>query len=249
MALRVKHNPDKAPDLDLPLRIDRLSVTRGGAPILRELSFDLSPGEIVGISGINGVGKSTLVTTLAGTIDVHPKHIEYVHVLHHEKELLEMSPEERYLSGVHCVFEGRRLFRDLTVRDNLALAMPRNQQRKVNQRIDEVTDLFPKMKDLLSLKAQECSGGQQQIVAIARAIMIFPSVLILDEPTLGLSPTSIAAVADVLKLLASGSVGIVVCEQRTSFVDEISHRKLSLVRGKLNEPVDQAIRAKEWKPQ
>lgn len=248
MALRVKHNPDKAPDRNLPLNIRKLSVTRLGAPVLRDLSFSLAEGEIVGINGINGAGKSTLVATLSGVGGIEAKNIQYDDVLHRDEDLLDFTPQQRYEMGIHCVFEGRRLFGDLTVRDNLSIAVRRKDQKKVENRISEITDLFPGMKELLGKKAKNCSGGQQQIIAIARSIMEFPSVLILDEPTLGLSPRSIDAVADVLKVLASGSVGIVLCEQRVGFVDAVADRKLILERGKLHEPIDQSVRAKEWKP-
>ncbi len=249
MAIKVKHNPDRVLDRNLPLLVKNLSVTRLGAPILRNVTFELEHGQILGISGINGAGKTTLVTTLAGTIDIPPENIEYDNVSHEGNELLELAPKQRYEAGVHFVFEGRRLFSNMTVRENLQVAMSRKSRKLADKRVNEILELFPKMEVLLNKPANKCSGGQQQIVAIARAIMEYPSVLILDEPTLGLAPQSIEAVAEALKLLASGSVSVVVLEQRTSFIDQVADKKLTLQDGKIHSPIDQALRAKEWKPE
>ena len=249
MALKVKISPEKIPNRDQPLSVHKLSVRLAGAPVLKEVSFELGSGEILGIVGRNGAGKTTLVSTLAGTLDVSSSGIEYSHALVDSVDFMDMSPEKRYQSGIHCVFEGRKLFKDLTVRENLEISMTGFSKRKARARVKDVMELFPKMEELLDKKAKHCSGGQQQIVAIARSIMVFPSVLILDEPTLGLSPKAIEAVAQVLRVLSSGSVSVMVCEQRDSFVSEISDRKLILEDGKLSEPLVESSRATEWKPE
>ena len=249
MALKVKISPEKIPNRDQPLSVHKLSVALAGAPVLKDVSFELGSGEILGIVGRNGAGKTTLVSTIAGTLDVPSSAIEYSHALTDSTDFMEMSPEKRYQNGIHCVFEGRRLFGELTVKENLEIAMPGFSKRNSRARVKDVMELFPKMEDLLGKKAKHCSGGQQQVIAIARSIMVFPSVLILDEPTLGLSPKAIEAVAQVLQVLASGSVSIMVCEQRDSFVSEISSRKLILENGKLSEPLVESSRATEWKPE
>lgn len=249
MALRVKINPEKIPDRDLPLSIYKLSVTRSDRTVLHEVSLEVTHGEILGILGENGSGKSTFVSTLAGTLDLPKKNVDFHHALHDGKEFMNMNPRDRYNSGVHCVFQGRKLFLDLTVKENLQVAMRTNRAKKIETRVSDVVDLFPKMGDILQLKAKDCTVGQQQIVAIVRAIMEFPSVLILDEPTLGLSPNAIEAVAEVLKVLISGSVGVVVLERRNTFIKDVSDRSLLLHNGRLGEPIAESSRATEWKPQ
>ena len=249
MALRVKINPEKIPDREQPLSIYKLIVSRGGKKVLNELSLELGHGEILGIVGANGSGKTTLVETLSGTLDVPSKNIDFHHVLQDGSELMSRSTQKRYYKGLHCVFEGRRLFSELTVKENLEVALyPRSANNPVS-RIGDLIELFPKLEELLNVKAADCTAGQQQIVAIARAIVEFPSVLILDEPTLGLSPEAIDAVAQVLKVLVTGSVGIIVLEQHESFINQVADRRLVLLNGKLSEPIAEASRAAEWKPQ
>ena len=248
MALRVKINPEKIPDRDQPLSIHKLSVTRAGVPVLRDISLELSHGEILGIVGECGSGKSTLVSVIAGTIDLPSENIEYHHALLDGNDLLDASAQNRYRRGIHCVFANRKLFGDLSVRENLEVALYKSSKKKAKSRIDDLVELFPKLKDLLNVKSSECTVGQQQIVAIARAIMEFPSVLVLDEPTLGLNPAAIEAVAQVLEVLVTGSVGVLVCERRESFINTVASRRLNLVNGKLAEPIAESTRATEWKP-
>jgi len=252
VALKEKIVYEKAPDASQPLSVHKLKAFVGGAPVLKDISFDISPGEILGIVGVNGAGKTTLVNVLSGIGDVsakeNSKNIDYDYVYVDDVDLMSLSPQQRYEAGIHFVFEGRRLFPDLTVRENLEIAMPIKESKHSEKRIAEILELFPKMEALLELKAKNCSGGQQQIVAISRAIMQYPKVLVMDEPTLGLSPTSIEAVKDVLKILSSGSVSILILEQRASFIDSIATRRMNLQRGMLNEPINVALRAGEWKP-
>lgn len=248
MALRVKINPEKIPDRDQPLSIHKLSVIRSSKQVLREISLELAHGEILGIVGDNGSGKSTFVETIAGIINLPKASIDFYHALADGKDLFALSATERYHLGVHCVLQDRQLFSALTVRENLQVAMSSNHPKKIDSRIADVIDLFPKMGEILDHKAHSCTIGQQQIVAIARSIMEFPSVLILDQPTSGLSPSAIEAVAQVLKVLISGSVGIIVCEQRESFINEVADRRLILQNGKLGEPIAESSRATEWKP-
>lgn len=249
MALRVKINPERVPNRDQPLSIHKLSIKRGGISVLREVSFELSNGEILGIYGKNGSGKSTLVNTIAGTIDVSPTAIDYSHVLHDGQEFLDLKPHQIYTRGMHCVFQGARLFQDLTVKENLEVAMPLNARKKTATRITEVVDIVPKMNDILDTKAKDCTMAQQQIVAISRAIMLFPSVLILDEPTYGLDPEGINAVSEMINVLITSSIGILVLDSRDSFVNDLSDRSLLLENGRLVEPSKVATRASEWKPQ
>lgn len=172
MALRSKIYTEAVPDRKQPLSIHKLNVELSGSLVLKNLSCELAAGEILGITGPNGAGKTTLVSALAGTLNVPDENIVCEHTLFEGEDLLDLTPQQRYIQGVHCVFEGRRLFTSLTVRENLAVAMARAQRKNTEKRINEILELFPKMKELLDIPAGNCSGGQQQIVAIARAIMV-----------------------------------------------------------------------------
>lgn len=248
MALHAKINPEKIPDRNQPISIHKLNVERDGNKVLRDVSFEVGHGEILGIVGKSGSGKTTLVDTLAGTTNLSKKNVEFAHALHDGVDLFSLSPVDRYRQGIHCVGSGQQLFTDLTVRENLAVAMPLSARNKISSRIDDIVELFPGLKNLLDLQANACSRGQQQIIAIARSIMVFPSVLILDEPTSGLAPDAVKAVSEMLNVLISGSVGIIICEQRSDFISDISHRQLNLTSGKLQEPLGESSRAAEWKP-
>lgn len=248
MALRAKINPEKIPDRNQPLSIYKLSVTRGGEKVLREISFEVGQGEILGISGKTGSGKTTLASLIAGTLELPRKSIEYSHALHNGIDLLDLSIENRYRQGVHSIAQDERLFDELSVKDNLAVAMPVSSMKKVSSRIGDVAELFPALKELLTMKAGQCTPGQRQVVVIARAIMVFPSVLVIDEPTSGLDPTSINVVSEMLKLIISGSVGICLLDQRVDFLESVATRRLSLDSGTLVEPIEEYGRGSEWKP-
>ena len=113
MALKVKLSPEKIPSRDQPLSVHKLSISRKGKQVLKDTSFELASGEILGIVGKNGSGKTTLVSSIAGTLDLSSSGMQYSHALHDGSDFMEMSPEKRYKNGLHCVFEGRRLFGEL----------------------------------------------------------------------------------------------------------------------------------------
>jgi len=176
------------------ITIKNLSAGYGFVEVLRDVSLDISAGEIVAVLGSNGVGKTTLNNTLSGLIT--PKSGE----IYFENELISGRPPEAIVDlGLIHVPEGRKLFPNLTVRDNLELGSYRRGKGERSQSLEMVLETFPKLRERISQLAGTLSGGEQQMVAIGRGLMSNPRLLILDEPSLGLSPLLVEQMFDLIK--------------------------------------------------
>jgi branched-chain amino acid transport system ATP-binding protein len=183
--------------MSLPLQAFHLSARHGELAAVRDVSLQLRQGEAVALVGANGAGKTTLLRTLAGA---HPA--AGGQVLLQGRDVTGSVPHERVRLGLALVPEGRRLFGDMSVRDNLLVAGENG--RRGAWTLDAVLDALPSLRPLLQRPAQALSGGQRQVVAIARALMANPEVLLLDEVSLGLSPLAVRTVYDSLAALRSG---------------------------------------------
>jgi branched-chain amino acid transport system ATP-binding protein len=202
-----------------------------GAPVLNGITCSIDKGEIFGISGINGIGKTTLVKAISNTFGQENAEVVVDKMELTKTDLRNLNSMERYEQGIHTSFEGRRLFGSLTVRENLICASMKGSKTELDSKIERVVDKIPFIKDILDRKASLCSGGQQQMVSLARSIVEPVSLLVLDEPTLGLSPSSINEIASVLNELIKDSISILIVEQREKFIDDISTRKYEMVEG------------------
>src|SRR3989338_432528 len=165
------------------LRLERISVRYGGVHVLNGASVSLDEGEVVALMGPNGAGKSTILKSIFGLTPVSEGKI-----LWHERHIKPV-PHEMVADGIAFVPQGRRVFKHLTVRENLEIGgFVVKDKKLLKTRIDEVLEFFPPLKAKLKAKSGTLSGGQQQMLAIARALVTRPSVLLLDEPSLGLAP-------------------------------------------------------------
>jgi branched-chain amino acid transport system ATP-binding protein len=193
----------------MSLRIERIEVSYGGAPAVRDVSIVVDPGEIVAVVGANGAGKSTTLLATAGVLRPRSGEISL-----DGRSLLSMTPEQRVERRLALVPEGREIFRDLTVGENLLVARGRVRAKMSAQRKDELLQLFPILQDRYRQYAGRLSGGEQQQLAIARALMGEPQYLMIDEPSLGLAPMMAAKVYDLLiELRRRRGLGILVVEQ------------------------------------
>ena len=211
------------------LRVEGLSVAYGGVPAVRGLSLAVAPGEIVGLIGPNGAGKSTTLHAVMGLVPASGGEI-----LFGERSLRGRSPEAIARSGIALVPEGRRLFAELTVDENLRLGLAARARASVSkQDLAEVAELFPVVAEFRDRPAGALSGGQQQQLAIARALVARPSILLLDEPSLGLAPTVVDLVFSTLETIAERGIGVLLVEQRAQRTVALAQRTHVLANGEL----------------
>lgn len=218
------------------LQLKDAEVHYGGVRALNDVSIAIDEGEIVALMGPNGAGKSTALKALFGLAPLSRGK-----VLLHEKELKAL-PHEMAARGIAYVPQGRQVFKNLTVYENLELggyALPNRKDTKKN--IEEVLRIFPALKDKLHSRAALLSGGQQQMLTIARGLVSDPRVLLLDEPSLGLSPKVVKEVFAVIKEINTlRKVAVLVVEHSIKSVLSIASRAYVLARGKvvLHEKAD-----------
>lgn len=209
------------------LKLRDISAGYGKSEVLRGVSLDVNEGEVVTLVGANGAGKTTTLKTLCGLVAASGGSIEFG-----GHSLLGMAPHEIVDLGVTMVPEGRQLFPFLTVEENLLMGAYKRSARAVRgQRLAEVLDIFPRVKERLPQLAGSLSGGEQQMVAIARGMMAGPKLLIMDEPSLGLSPLLVEQMFDVVRLVASRGTTVLLVEQNVFHTLKLADRGYVLENG------------------
>jgi branched-chain amino acid transport system ATP-binding protein len=211
------------------LEVEQLEVYYGGIHALHGVSLHVSQGEIVAVIGANGAGKSTLLKTIAGVKDYRSGDVRL------EGKTLPKQSYKAVGEGVMLVPEGRRIFSPLTVRENLQLgAYSQKHPSKIAGLMEEVFSLFPVLKERMQQPGGTLSGGEQQMLAIGRALMASPRMLLLDEPSLGLAPMVIDTLFDtILNLNQERGLTILLVEQNASLALEVSHRSYVLETGEI----------------
>ncbi len=216
--------------LDLP----HLSVTYGKIRVLRNVSLHVNRGEIVALIGGNGAGKSSLLNTISG---LNRQHKISGKIWYAGRLLTSLDPAAIVRLGVVQVPEGRQLFAPFTVRENLNLGaytrQQRHQRRAVRASLEKCLDLFPRLADRLDQEAGTLSGGEQQMLAIARALMADPQVLLLDEPSLGLAPRLVGEILRTISNLRRDGKTILLVEQNSRAALKIADRAYVLSLGKI----------------
>jgi branched-chain amino acid transport system ATP-binding protein len=210
------------------LEVDDLHVAYGAAPALGGVSMQLEAGELVCVVGPNGAGKTTLINALAGILPARAGRI----VLH-GTELQRLPPHRWCAAGVAVVPEGRRLFTGMTVKENLEIGsfLPRARALRARS-LEQALALFPVLEGRLQSVAGELSGGQQQMVAIARALMARPSLLLLDEPSLGLAPSVVADMFDAVRRINAEGVSVLLVEQNVELALWLASRAYVIEEGR-----------------
>ncbi len=211
------------------LELQELTVAYGEARAIWDISLRVAPGELLCIVGPNGAGKTTLVNTVAGILKPLSGRMTM------QGQDLTRLPAHRFCeAGIALVPEGRRLFSGMTVAENLDVGsfLPAAKAKR-SETLDEVLALFPALKAKLPSPAGELSGGQQQMVAIGRALMARPRLLLLDEPSLGLSPLVVKDMFDAIRKVSAAGITIVLVEQNVSMAMRISHRACVLELGRI----------------
>ena len=209
------------------LSISGLNQYYGGSHILRDLSFEVPKGECTTILGRNGVGKTTLLKCLVGVVPTRSGALTF-----DGKDITSMPPYERARLGIGYVPQGREIFPRLTVEENLLMGLaPKAGSAKIPARIFE---MFPVLKDMLHRRGGDLSGGQQQQLAIGRALAADPKILILDEPTEGIQPSIIKDIGNVISALTKGGeMAVLLVEQYYDFAKSLADHYLVMSRGEI----------------
>ena len=211
------------------LRVQGVTSGYGGVTVLRDVSLDVAEGEIVAILGANGAGKSTLLKTIIGLLHPTSGTIEA-----HGEDITGSSPEVITRKQVSLVPEGRQLFDTMTVKENLQLGGYTQPKSNRQEDMARVFELFPILEERITQKASSLSGGQRQMVALGRALMARPTLLLLDEPSLGLAPLIIKETFETLATLRDAGVTILIVEQNAMMTLALADRAYVLERGSVS---------------
>lgn len=211
------------------LKIKTLHQYYGGSHILRGLSFEAKVGEVTCLLGRNGVGKTTLLRCLMGLVPARGGSIEW-----EGKPITALKPQQRVHAGIAYVPQGREIFPRLTVEENLLMGLSRFPAREAREVPAFIYELFPVLEQMKQRRGGDLSGGQQQQLAIGRALASRPRLLILDEPTEGIQPSVIKEIGAVIRRLAArGDMAILLVEQFYDFAEELADQYLVMARGEI----------------
>ena len=211
------------------LQVEKLNQYYGAAHTLRGVSLNVEKGQCVALLGRNGVGKTTLLKCLMGVLPVASGK-----VMLEGRDITRLKPHERARLGIAYVPQGREIFARLTVEENLLMGMATRPAHRAGGIRAEIYELFPVLKDMLGRRGGDLSGGQQQQLAIARALLADPKLIIFDEPTEGIQPSIIKDIERVIRLLRErGDMGILLCEQYFDFAHALADRFVVLSRGEV----------------
>jgi branched-chain amino acid transport system ATP-binding protein len=209
------------------LTLDDVRVYYGAIQAVKGISLEVKDRELVALIGANGAGKTTTLRTISGLFRPRTGTIRY-----DDMDLTKLAPHKIVAAGISQAPEGRQIFGSLTVRENLLLGAVRRQDKsEIDADLERVFDLFPVLKERLNQSGGTLSGGEQQMLAIARALMARPRLLLLDEPSLGLAPLMVRRIFDVVARLKSEGVTILLVEQNARKALEVADRAYVLETG------------------
>ncbi len=213
------------------LKINNISTYYGNIQALKDISIEVSEGEIITLIGANGAGKSTTLMSLCGIVPITSGSIEF-----EGKDISKMNPDKIVSMGISQVPEGRRIFPQLSVRENLDMgAFLRNDKEGIKQDIEYMYSLFPRLAERRNQQGGTLSGGEQQMLAICRALMARPRLLLLDEPSLGLAPLIVQQIFDIIKKVnKENNTTVFLVEQNANMALKIAHRGYVLETGKIS---------------
>ncbi|NQW84220.1 MAG: urea ABC transporter ATP-binding subunit UrtE [Alcaligenaceae bacterium] len=217
------------------LDVQNINQYYGSSHTLRGITMSVKQGECMALLGRNGVGKTTLLQCLMG---VQPLASGSIHF--DSKDISKLAPHARAALGMAYVPQGREIFARLTVEENILMGMATKPSQQAKRIKNEIFDLFPVLRTMLSRRGGDLSGGQQQQLAIARALVAEPKLIIFDEPTEGIQPSIIKDIGRVIRLLRDrGDIAILLCEQYFDFARELADRFVVLSRGEVVAQGDQ----------
>jgi branched-chain amino acid transport system ATP-binding protein len=213
------------------LRIEGLASGYGAVRVLQDISLDLRQSEVLCLFGRNGAGKTTLLKTIMGLVPASAGSVVLDGI-----DLIRLKPHEVPKTGVAYVPQGRRLFADLSVAENIEIGLYARNKGEATR--EAVLGLFPVLRERLQQRSGTLSGGEQQMLAMARALALEPKVLLLDEPTEGLMPSAIAKIRDTVAGLREHGVAVILVEQRVDAVLPLADRVAFMENGRIMDVLD-----------
>ncbi len=211
------------------LEVEDLNVYYGAIHALQGVSFNVNEGEIVTLIGANGAGKSTTLRTISGLLRSRTGHIKFK-----DTDISMMPAQEIVKLGISHVPEGRKIFSPLTVKENLQMgAYTRKDPEEIQRSMDRVFTSFPRLKERINQLGGTLSGGEQQMLATGRGMMSRPSLLMMDEPSMGLSPILVEEIFSIIKRINAEGTSILLVEQNAQMALSISHRAYVLETGRI----------------
>ena len=210
------------------LSVTALQVSRAAKPIIHGIDLAIAPGKITALLGANGAGKSSLVLSIVGALPITGGQITL-----DGKSIVGMRPEAVRRLGVAAVPEGHRVLTDLTVQENLLVAGSNLSRPELDKAVEQALDTFPELKQRYTVRAGALSGGQQQMVVLAQAIVSQPRYILADELSFGLAPVIVARLVPVLEAFAARGIGVLLIEQFTHIALKISHFAYVMERGRI----------------
>lgn len=211
------------------LEIKDLQVYYGVIQAIKGISFTVNEGEIIALIGANGAGKTTILHTISGLISAKTGSVKFM-----DKELTKTAPHKIVQMGMAHVPEGRRIFQELSVYENLKLgAFTRKDKTEIEQSIQMVYERFPRLEERKKQIAGTLSGGEQQMLAMGRALMSKPKIILMDEPSMGLSPLLVSEIFDIIKSINESGTTVLLVEQNAKKALSIANRAYVLETGNI----------------
>ncbi|UGS34289.1 ABC transporter ATP-binding protein [Capillimicrobium parvum] len=212
---------------DTQLALHDITVDRGTGPVVRGVDITIPPGEVTALMGPNGAGKSSLVLAIGGVLKAHGS------VKLANRELLNKRPERIRQAGIAIVPEGRRLLPELTVADNLQVACYALSSTDAKAGVAHALELFPELEKRMNLPARSLSGGEQQMLVLAQALVSAPTFMLIDELSLGLAPVVVKRLIPTIRTIAETGVGVLLIEQFATVALELANHAYIMDRGRI----------------